>query len=60
MEVALVIDDTIAAISTPIGSAGIGIVRLSGKRAVTIAESIFRGKKRSLPKLLLLVSLMGT
>jgi len=43
-----VIDDTIAAISTPIGSAGIGIVRLSGKRAVTIAESIFRGKKKKL------------
>lgn len=42
------IDDTIAAISTPIGSAGIGIVRLSGKRAVTIAESIFRGKKKKL------------
>ncbi len=42
------IDDTIAAISTPIGSAGIGIVRLSGKRAVMIAESIFRGKKKKL------------
>ncbi|MBU7007549.1 tRNA uridine-5-carboxymethylaminomethyl(34) synthesis GTPase MnmE [Phosphitispora fastidiosa] len=42
------IEDTIAAISTPIGSAGIGIVRLSGKKAVMIAESIFRGKKRKL------------
>jgi len=43
-----VIEDTIAAISTPIGSAGIGIVRLSGKHAVMIAESIFRGKKKKL------------
>ncbi len=42
------IDDTIAAISTPIGAAGIGIIRLSGAKAVTIAEKIFRGKKKKL------------
>ena len=35
--------DTIAAISTPIGEGGIGIVRLSGKEALPIAEKIFRG-----------------
>ncbi|NBI08115.1 tRNA uridine-5-carboxymethylaminomethyl(34) synthesis GTPase MnmE [Senegalia massiliensis] len=37
--------DTIAAIATAPGEAGIGIVRLSGKEAVNIADKIFRGKK---------------
>jgi tRNA modification GTPase len=36
--------DTIAAISTPLGEGGIGIVRLSGREAHPIAERIFRGK----------------
>ena len=36
------LDDTIAAISTPLGEGGIGIVRLSGPRAGPIAESLFR------------------
>ena len=35
------LDDTIAAISTPLGKSGIGIVRLSGKDAIPIAEKIF-------------------
>ena len=34
-------NDTIAAISTPLGEGGIGIVRLSGKDAIPIAEKIF-------------------
>jgi tRNA modification GTPase len=34
-------DDTIAAISTPLGEGGIGIVRLSGKEAIAIAERVF-------------------
>lgn len=34
--------DTIAAISTPPGEAGIGIVRLSGPQAVAIARRLFR------------------
>jgi tRNA modification GTPase len=34
-------EDTIAAISTPMGEGGIGIVRLSGKRSLPIAEKIF-------------------
>ncbi len=40
-------DDTIAAISTPIGHGGIGIVRLSGKDAIRITEAVFvsPGKK---------------
>jgi tRNA modification GTPase len=39
--------DTICAISTPAGEGGIGIVRISGKKAHPIAESIFkpRGKR---------------
>jgi len=36
--------DTIAAISTPLGEGGIGIVRLSGAEALPIAKAVFRGK----------------
>ncbi|MFC1576971.1 tRNA uridine-5-carboxymethylaminomethyl(34) synthesis GTPase MnmE [Candidatus Omnitrophota bacterium] len=36
--------DTIAAVSTPIGGGGIGIVRMSGKRALEIADRIFASK----------------
>ncbi len=36
------IHDTIAAISTPLGEGGIGIIRVSGSQAVAIAEQIFR------------------
>ena len=35
------LDDTIAAISTPIGQGGIGIVRLSGPEALRIAHGLF-------------------
>ncbi len=35
------LDDTIAAVATPIGSGGIGIVRISGGEAVAIADSLF-------------------
>jgi len=38
-------DDTIAAISTPAGEGGIGIVRLSGKDAIKIADKLFRSPK---------------
>ncbi len=34
-------DDTIVAISTPVGEGGIGIVRMSGERAIKIADKIF-------------------
>lgn len=40
--------ETIAAISTPVGEGGIGIVRLSGPEAVSIAEKVLvppTGKK---------------
>jgi tRNA modification GTPase len=38
-------DDTIAAISTPLGEGGIGIVRLSGKDPIEIVEKIFAPQK---------------
>jgi len=37
-------DDTITAVSTPIGEGGIGIVRLSGERAIEIADKVFEAK----------------
>lgn len=38
-------DDTIVAISTPPGEGGVGIVRLSGPDAVTVASAIFRSSR---------------
>ena len=37
-------DTTIAAISTAVSSAGIGIVRMSGPEAFLIADRIYKGK----------------
>ncbi|MCS7214847.1 MAG: tRNA uridine-5-carboxymethylaminomethyl(34) synthesis GTPase MnmE [Thermodesulfovibrio sp.] len=37
--------DTIAAISTPLGEGGIGIIRISGKQAIAIASKIFYSPK---------------
>ena len=42
-----VIDDTIVAISTPLGEGGIGIVRLSGPEAIEIVDRIFRPTRSS-------------
>ncbi|RLB10522.1 MAG: tRNA uridine-5-carboxymethylaminomethyl(34) synthesis GTPase MnmE [Deltaproteobacteria bacterium] len=39
-------EDTIAAISTPIGKAGIGIIRISGPLALSIAKTIFKPKRK--------------
>ena len=44
--------DTIAAISTPLGPGGIGIVRLSGPRSLVIAERLFHPKGKGHPALL--------
>ena len=41
--------DTIAAISTAVSNSGIGIIRISGKDAVAVADRVYRsggGKKR--------------
>lgn len=45
-------DDTIAAISTPIGEGGIAIIRVSGPRAFNVADRVFhssRGKASEFP-----------
>ncbi len=41
------LSDTIVAIATPPGAGAIGIIRLSGTSAITIANSIFAGKDLS-------------
>lgn len=41
-------NDTIAAISTPPGSGGIGIIRLSGSESVNIADGIFTCRKNNI------------
>ncbi len=41
----MLLDDTIAAISTPPGEGAIAIIRVSGPQALTIAGRLFRGKK---------------
>jgi len=42
-------DDTIAAIATPVGTGGIGIVRMSGPRSTAIAARIFQPRHASFP-----------
>jgi tRNA modification GTPase len=41
------LEDTIIAISTPPGFGGLGIVRISGKRALAVAGKIFQPKRRA-------------
>ena len=36
--------DTITAIATPIGTGGVGVIRISGSKSFEIAEKIFTGK----------------
>lgn len=36
--------DTIAAISTPLGTGGVGVIRISGEKSFEITEKIFTGK----------------
>src|SRR5580704_5022997 len=37
-------EETIVALATPSGSGAIGVIRLSGPDAITIAQSVFKGK----------------
>ena len=37
--------NTICAISTPYGSGGIAVIRVSGESAIQIADSLFHGRK---------------
>ncbi len=46
----LMLDETIIAISTPRGCGGLGIVRLSGRRALPIAKKIFRLRRKTWPE----------
>ncbi len=39
------LEDTIAAIATPIGAGGVGIVRLSGSEALLISDQVFEAKR---------------
>ncbi len=36
--------DTIAALSTPVAAAGLGVIRLSGEQAIEVAAKVFRGR----------------
>lgn len=47
----MLLDDTIAAISTPIGEGALAVIRISGPDALRIANTIFKpaGHKESLP-----------
>jgi len=45
VEVLLLNDDTIAAVATGLGGAGIGIIRISGKNAVDIGNALFVNPK---------------
>jgi tRNA modification GTPase len=44
--------ETIAAISTAVGEAGIGIVRMSGKNSIEIGKSVFKRINRSFEEVL--------
>jgi tRNA modification GTPase len=39
-------EDTIAAIATPLGEGGLAVIRISGPKAFTIADRCFRGKTK--------------
>lgn len=42
-------EDTIVAVATPAGEGGIGIVRLSGKKSIAIADQLFVAKNKKKP-----------
>ena len=44
-------NDTIAAIATPIGSAGIGVIRLSGPETLQVASRLFKSGTKSITDL---------
>jgi tRNA modification GTPase len=44
-EIFMMNKDTIASITTPIGEGGIGIIQVSGPKALDIVNAVFRGKK---------------
>ena len=44
-------EDTIAAVATPLSSAGIGIIRISGPKAFTVADRVFQEAGQKAPLL---------
>jgi tRNA modification GTPase len=46
MEMTESLQDTIIAVSTPLGTGGLGIIRLSGARALSVARRIFKPRKK--------------
>jgi tRNA modification GTPase len=40
------IDDTIVALATPSGTGAIGVIRVSGKQAILIADAVFQAKNK--------------
>ncbi|MEC9011523.1 MAG: tRNA uridine-5-carboxymethylaminomethyl(34) synthesis GTPase MnmE [SAR324 cluster bacterium] len=44
------LDDTIAAVATPLQPSGLGVIRVSGTEAVSLVEPLFKGRERSLKK----------
>ena len=41
----MITDDTITAIATPVGSGGVGIIRISGDKAIQIASRVFNSAR---------------
>ncbi len=59
------VDDTICAIATPVGEGGVGIVRISGTRAIEVASYVVRPRNRQplqqlKSRLLYLSDVLGT
>ncbi|MFN3407374.1 MAG: tRNA uridine-5-carboxymethylaminomethyl(34) synthesis GTPase MnmE [Limisphaerales bacterium] len=44
------LDDTIAAIATPLGEGGLAVIRVSGARALAIADACFRPARAGAPR----------
>ena len=42
-------NDTIAALATPLGEGGISVIRISGEKALTVATSLFHSASSLLP-----------
>jgi tRNA modification GTPase len=43
-QVNTMLDDTIAAIATPVGAGGLGVIRVSGPRALSLVHAVFRNR----------------
>ena len=44
------LDDTIAAVTTPLQPSGLGVIRVSGTEAVSLVEPLFKSRERPLKK----------